>query len=154
MTKLSEAGIKMTDVKANQGAKPVPNGPYHCVIQKYSEGRGSPESKYPGALQYKVGLKIADGEHKERWIFDTLTVEGDKARDNSGRLRALFEACGIDGDTIDDSDFDPDTEWGESNILERHVIADVFATKETAEYSAGNMVKAYHLYEFTDADLD
>lgn len=150
----ADIGLKMTDVRANQGAEALPKARYVLRVERYTEGETSAEAKTPNTLCYKVGLKVEAGDWAGKWVWDTITMGGDRFNDNVGRLRALFEACGITEDDMMVKGFDPNTEWGAENLVGKVVKAEVYTSKPSADFpNPSNGVTSYHEHEFTDADL-
>lgn len=155
--KLAALGLRMTDVKANQGNEPLPKGKHPFLIERFEETAAGDTGKFPGALMYKVGLKRTGDksvtEHAGKWCFDNILIAGERAEDNLGRLKALCLAAGVAEDVVNSDDFDPNTEWGEENLIGKHVDAEVYTTKASAEYKAGNGIDSYHEHMFSDDDL-
>lgn len=157
MSKLADHGLSMTKVEANQGTKVPPRGPYHLRVEKFSEGECSEKAKFPGALQYKVGMKVADESSKYygRWIWDSipLSPEDDRYDEHMGRLIALFLACGIPEDDVRDEDADFGTDEWAQRVIGCEVRAEVYTQKPTEQFpKPGNGVESYHEYDF-DAEL-
>lgn len=156
MGKLADLGLSMASVKANQANEPLPKGRHPFVIEQYSETKTSAQSKTPDALMYKVALsRTGDPEDGGgKWVFDYIVIAGPRARDNLGKLKALCVATGTDEDIVDADDFDPNTEWGQENLVGRHVDAELTVGKATEEYpNPSNNVQAYYEHHYSDGDL-
>jgi hypothetical protein len=155
MAKLADFGLSMTNIRENQAAEVPPRGRYHLRVERYAEGKASDDSKTPGALQYKVGLKVINPEaYENKWIWDTMTLAGERAEDNLGRLLALFLACGIPEDEIRDDEADFGTDAWAQRVIGCEVMAEVYVTKPTEAFpKAGNGVESYHEYDF-NAELN
>lgn len=155
MSKFQDLAVKMTDVEANQGSNPLPKSRYTFLVERYDESETGENSKVGGGeLMYKVGLSVqSNDQYNGKWVFDYITMAGPRLNDNMGRLRGLLEACGTSEDDMAAPSFDPNTEWGQENVVGRVVEGDVYVTKASENFSAGNGVEAYYQHEFTDADL-
>jgi len=160
MSRLTEAasdlGLRFADVKPGQGADPLPTNKYRLRIERWEETEADGSGKTPeGSLIYKVGFQVVGGEHDGEWVFDQLIIAGVMASQNLGRLKGLAAAAGIAVKVYDSGDWDPDSEWGQENLVGKEVTGHVVYRKANATKGtdAGNNIRKYETCVFTPDDM-
>lgn len=156
MGKFSDAGLNFASVEPGAGTEPITNGWYWVKVERWEETETGPNAKNPGSLMYKLGVSVSEeGKHKGSWVWTQFVLDpkGKMIEQNIGTMKALMAACGIDEETMNDSEFDPDDAWGEENLIGKECDAYIVATPAKDGYEAGNNIRKFRVHEYTADDM-
>lgn len=79
--------IKFGEVEDMQQFRPVPPGSYLCRVERVEE-----TETQNGDEMWRLGLKVVEGEHAGRWVFDNLVFSPMALK----RVKSFCKAVGID----------------------------------------------------------
>lgn len=155
MGKFDDLGLNFAGVKAGAGSEPIPNGWQHLRVERWEETETGENSKNPGSLAYKLGVSIASGEYKPRWVFTQFTLDpkSEFLDLNIGQMKAFLLACGISEEQQNATDFDPDDDWAEENLIGKELDGYVRVTKPKDGYDAGNTLSKFREHEHTADEM-
>lgn len=148
MPNMGELNLNIADVEVKDFGL-IPNGTYHCRVERMEEGETGPNSKAPGTPKFNVGVSVVGGEkYLNRWVWDTLTM----SQKSLWKFKSLMEAIGIDESEYGADDFWPDEEWIEGNVIGAELDVSVGRQPASGDYEERNKVNSYKPHKFTDED--
>lgn len=99
MALIDVGGLKDSD---GEVFKPLPPAQYPVRIASVVVGETGPQSKNPGSPILKLTVKVSEGEHQDRILFENMLLP-DKSHMDAGqiaqcvaRIKRLLNACGIE----------------------------------------------------------